>query len=65
MCHSQGQARGTCFLVSQQCPGAEEEPGEPFAPVFLLHHTGKALKHKIRHLLWPGNWGTENRTCPL
>lgn len=38
--------------MSQQCPGAEEEPGEPFASAFLLRHTGKARKHKINHLLW-------------
>ena len=47
----------TCFLMSQQHPGAEEEPGEPFAPDFLLRHTGKALKHKIKHLSWPGKPG--------
>lgn len=47
----------TCCLLSQQCPGAEEEPGEPFAPAFLLHHTDKVLKHKMKHLLWPGESG--------
>lgn len=52
--------------MSQQCPGAEEEPGEPFTPAFLLHHTGKALKHKIRHLLWPRELGpTEQDLAPL
>lgn len=40
--------------MSQQRPRAEEERGEPFAPAFLLCHTTKALKHKIKHLLWPG-----------
>lgn len=43
--------------MSQQHPRAEEEPGEPFAPAFLLRHAGKALKHKIKHLLWPGELG--------
>lgn len=43
--------------MSQQRPGAEEEPGEPFAPAFLLCYTSKALKHKIEHLLWPGESG--------
>lgn len=44
--------------MSQQRLGPEEEPGEPFAPAFLLRHAGKALKHKIKHLLWPGEPGT-------
>lgn len=40
--------------MSQQHPGAEEEPGEPSAPAFFLRHTGKALKHKIKHKLCCG-----------
>lgn len=55
--HSGGRQGGTCFFMSQQSPGAEGEPGEPFAPASLLHHTSKALKHKIKHLLWPGELG--------
>lgn len=56
--HSGGRRGGhTCFLMSQQRPGTEEEPGEPFAPAFLLCYTSKALKHKIEHLLWPGESG--------
>lgn len=43
--------------MSQQCPGAEEEPGDSLAPAFLLRHTSSALKHKMKQLLWPVGLG--------